>query len=132
MSLLFRFVCLALTPIFAAFYSASSFNQDVSSWDTSKVTLLSSSKSVCVSVLCLLLFVVCLFSHPCFCIPAVSTKTCGTRHEVTSPSKSVCVCVFVVSMRPCLALHPYLQPLERQQFQPRRVLMGHVQSHFSL
>ena len=54
--------------VVAAFSSARSFQQDVSSWDTSKVTYLGFSKSAAV---CCVVLLLCLCADPCVVVVAV-------------------------------------------------------------
>ena len=103
-SLLFLFVCLGVTHthICSGQCSASKFNQDVSSWDTSKVTTLGTvSPCVCPCGVCCFFCVFGTHTHICSlyenaqCNP-VSTKTCphGTRLkslDLDSSKSRVCV-----------------------------------------
>ena len=124
------FLCLALTHIWLS--QATSFNQDVSH-GTCPVSL-SRLQSPCVSVQFVLSLYV--WHSPIFAAFYVASSFNQTCPHGTCPksllqaSKSVCVravCYFACMF----GTHTHICSLLGHQFQPRRVLMGHVQNHFS-
>ena len=110
-------------PYLQPFISASSFNQDVSSWDTSKVTTLYQSKSVCVRVSLLFRFYVWRALTPIFAAfkNASSFNQDVSSWDVSSVQNMVCFVFWGVVVQSVLVF----RVLGSQHISPRMKRLGH-------